>query len=114
MARKVLHDVTQELVNGFVQLPAHGEGPRSYLGSPQRSVRDTVLQCHKLCLGACVLPNHGTADCDELCFGSAELIEVRSLTTREFSNAVSVAQLLQWSFTLHYHCLEVTRTVVNR
>ena len=91
MTRKVFCNVAEELVNGFVQLPAHEEGPWSYLGSPQCGVEYTILQGYELCLGACMLPNHGAADCNEFCFGPAKLIKIWSLTAREFSDAVSVS-----------------------
>ena len=113
VTRKVLCNVAEELVNWFVQLPAHGEGPWSYLGSPQCGVKYTELQGYQFGLGASMLPNHGAADCDELGFGPAQLIEVRSLSARKLSNAVSVSELIQRSFGLHYHCLEVTSTIVD-
>ena len=91
MTRKVLRDVSEKLVDGFVQFPAHGEGPWSYLGSPQCSVEYAVLQGYELCLGAGMLSYHGAADCNEFCFGPAELVKVWSLTAREFSDAVSVS-----------------------
>ena len=91
MTRKVLCNVAEQLVNGFVQLPAHGESPWSYLGSPQCGVEYTVLQGYQFGLGASMLPNHGAEDCDEFGFGPTELIEVRSLSARELSNAVSVS-----------------------
>ena len=74
MTRKVLCYVAEEFVDGFIQLPAHREGPWSDWGSPQFSVEDTILQSYKLCLKTSVLPNHGAANCDELSFGPAELI----------------------------------------